>query len=66
MIYRNRRHARNGGGLGGKRKTSRQEKVSSVEANPELLENIKEAVAETHSVQSYLLNVYGLLVKSDP
>ena len=44
---------RNGGDLGGKRKIRRQEKVSSVAANPELLENSMEAVDEIHGTQGF-------------
>ena len=47
---------RNGGNLGGKRKERRQEKVSSVAANPKLLENSKEAVGEIHGTQGLSKN----------
>ena len=47
-----RRHMRNGGDLGGKRKKRRQERVGSVAANPDNLDNIKEAEGEAQGTQS--------------
>ena len=46
----------NGGDLGGKRKIRRQEKVSSVAANLERLENSKEEVGEIHGTQGLSKN----------
>ena len=47
---------RNGGYLGKKSKRRRQEKVSSVAANPELLEKSTEAVGEIHGTQGLSKN----------
>ena len=51
---------RNGGDLGGKRKRRRHEKVSSVTANLEFLENSKEAVGEMHGTQGLTLLVLSV------
>ena len=45
-----RRHVGNGGDLGGKRKKLRKERVGPVAANPDNLENNKEAGGGQHKV----------------
>ena len=51
-----RRHVGNGGDLGGKRKKRRQERVDSVAANPNNLENSKEAGGEALGIQGLSKN----------